>query len=92
MKYIKTITLGNNPLHKFVADCSSFMIGKKNWKNKTLSIAESKVFHCGEFKELRYLLTVRYDNSAKDYQISQFNMTRDELKLLRDVLNNILEK
>lgn len=92
MKYIKTLTSGKNVLHKFISEVSSFTIDKKNWKNRTLSIAETKVYHCGEFREDKYMLVIRYDNSPKDYQISQFGMNKEELKQFRDVINSILEQ
>jgi hypothetical protein len=92
MKYIKTITVGNNVLHKFVSEVSSFTVGKKNWKNRTLSIAEAKVYHCGQFKENVYRLVIRYDNSPKDCQISQFGMSKEELIQFRDVINSIISQ
>lgn len=92
MKYIKTKTFHNNELHNFISEVSSFTIDKKNWKNRTLSIAETKVYHNGEFRKNKYLLVIRYDNSPEDYQISQFGMNKDELTQLRDVINDIIDK
>jgi hypothetical protein len=92
MKYIKTTTVGNNELHKFISEATSFSIGKKHWKNKTLSIAETKVYHQREFRRKEYLLVIRYDNSPQDYQIGQYGMNKDELRQFRDVINNILEQ
>ena len=91
MKYIKTITLGKNVLHKFTSEISSFTINKKNWRNRTLSIVETKAYHCGKFRENKYRLVIRYDNSSKDYQISQFDMNKEELMQFRDVINSIIE-
>jgi hypothetical protein len=83
MEYIKKKVLGTKTTHCLKSEASQHCIEGKFWKNVTLNIYVRE--------PNSYTLSVRYDNSIDDYSICQIYMNNEDIKQLRNVLNNILE-